>query len=408
MKNKLLCLMSILLTLCGCSKKDATLSDKDSLKIVVTSDLHYLDASCYENYSYMASDLLKGDGKMTNYSDAIMDSFIAQMQIEQPDLIVVTGDLTFNGEKKSHEALVSKFNTLKEAGIEVALINGNHDVGNFFARSFDDVNGSVAVDTVDRKDFKAIYDNLCYKNDKSIDDNSLSYRLDLNHQYSLIVLDTNSVTYQQNSGISKDTMSWLETQLKDITEQNKVPLVAMHHNLAIHSELLYAGYTIDNQEEMLALFKQYNVPLTMSGHIHMQHIAKADDIYDIASGSLSISPVQYGVITLTPQAIDYHTDILENIEGDEQFFEKTYYNRTYPKLIQIFDEKTSDELANYLAKANRLYFSGMIYTEIDALKEDPRLDILTQHKDELDFNFSYLMSQLSQTTNHQNLHIDLD
>ena len=53
------------------------------------------------------------------------------------------------------------------------------------------------------------------------------------------------------SGFFTDsTMQWLEKQFQDIQKDGKTPLVAMHHNLAIHNELLNNGYTINDHEKI--------------------------------------------------------------------------------------------------------------------------------------------------------------
>ncbi len=408
MKNKIFSFLLVFsLLLCACSKTSRMPFNQEELKIVVTSDWHYLVQSYYENYTNFGKDLLKGDGKMTNYSDQIIDSFVTKMKEEQPDLIVITGDLTFNGELNSHQQLAKKLESLKDAGIEIAVLPGNHDINNIFARQFDDVKGAVQVESLDKETFQQTYQNLGYEEAKSIDEHSLSYRLDLNQHYSLLLVDSIQDSYQQNSALSEETMAWLEKELQAIQKEHKIPLIAMHHNLARHSNLLYEGYTLDNQEEMLSLLKQYHVPLTLSGHIHMQHIAKVENIYDIASSSLAISPVQYGILTLQQNSIDYKTAILENIEGDEIFFETAYYQRVYPKLKDVFDENTAEKMADYLAKVNRLYFSGEIYLHLDELKNDALYKQLLQKEDQLEFSISYLKSQLADTTNHQQLHIDL-
>ncbi|MFQ8842968.1 MAG: metallophosphoesterase family protein [Clostridium fessum] len=59
-----------------------------------------------------------------------MDAFLDDMKEEDPDLLILSGDLTLDGEKASHEELAELLEGLSEAGIEVAVIPGNHDINN--------------------------------------------------------------------------------------------------------------------------------------------------------------------------------------------------------------------------------------------------------------------------------------
>ena len=69
---------------------------------------------------------------MVTYADEIIDEFIDVVKKEKPDIVVLTGDLSFNGEKGSHQGLADKLMKIKDAGITVAVIPGNHDVDNIF------------------------------------------------------------------------------------------------------------------------------------------------------------------------------------------------------------------------------------------------------------------------------------
>lgn len=391
--------------LCGCT---SSVSHKKTLRVVVTTDLHYLEPSYYENCNWYHAALLNGDGKMTDYSQEIIDSFVSKMLQDKPDYVIITGDLTSNGEKASHEALQKSLEPLVDEGIQVALINGNHDIDNEFASSYSD-EGASNVDSISRSQFKEIYANDGYQLAQSLDDDSLSYRMDLNDHYSLIMLDTNGKNghYQQESELSKQTMGWLEAQLKEITTQNRTPIIAMHHNLAIHNSVLNEGYTLENQSEMNQLLMAYQVPLVLSGHIHMQNIGKSESIYDICTSSLSVSPVQYGVLTLQSDQIDYQTETLENIKGDEDFFLAASYNRFLKKLQGTLDEDTAKQAAAFLAEMNRCYFSGEISEKREVFLNDPLYEFLLSKKDDLGFISSYMISKLEETTNNNQLHIAL-
>ncbi|MFR4580883.1 MAG: hypothetical protein ACLT76_15780 [Clostridium fessum] len=46
-----------------------------------------------------------GDGRVLEYGWEVMDAFLDDMKEEDPDLLILSGDLTLDGEKASHEEL---------------------------------------------------------------------------------------------------------------------------------------------------------------------------------------------------------------------------------------------------------------------------------------------------------------
>ena len=126
-------------------------------KIIVATDIHYLAEELAGNrcQSFMSS-VESGDGRVLQYGWEILDAFIDDVVEQKPDLVILTGDLTMNGEKQSHEELAQKLETLSENGIEVAVIPGNHDINNPYARKFTS-DGTVKTDSITADEFAQIY-----------------------------------------------------------------------------------------------------------------------------------------------------------------------------------------------------------------------------------------------------------
>ena len=81
---------------------------KNGKRIVLMTDIHYLADSLTdkgEEFQYMVE---HGDGKLTNYVWEITDAAFEQAEMLKPDVIILSGDLTLNGEKESHKELAEK------------------------------------------------------------------------------------------------------------------------------------------------------------------------------------------------------------------------------------------------------------------------------------------------------------
>lgn len=406
--KKILIILSFVFILCSCQKQP--LVEKEKLKIVVASDLHYFLKDYYQDCDWFEESIAYGDGKMVTYADEIMEAFIDKIQVIQPDILILTGDLSFNGEKGSHKKLAQLLSKLKE--VPVAVIPGNHDVDNIYTKGYgkDDY---FDVENVDAREFKNIYENFSYNLASAKHSHSLSYRIDLNEKYSLLMMDS---TAHKQTGASLDvggyftdsTYDWLEKQLKDIKDKNKTPFIAMHHNLTHHSELLNQGYTIKNQEKIIALFKKYHVPFVLSGHIHCQNIKEIEGIYDIASSSLLDAPLQYGVIDMTNNQMSYQTQTLKITQDANYYFETVSKNRFSENFQIIKDERIREDMKAVIAKANLYYFTGNISKHIDELKKMSGYNyFFTEEGKNVSFYKKYLESMMAETKSQQSLKIKI-
>ena len=66
-------------------------------RLMVVSDLHYLTPALYQDSELFLQALRNGDGKITQFGDILLQALYRQILQEQPDALIVTGDLTFNG-----------------------------------------------------------------------------------------------------------------------------------------------------------------------------------------------------------------------------------------------------------------------------------------------------------------------
>ena len=121
----LLCL--VLLAASGCAAASVQQAEHEALTIAVASDLHYLSPSLTDNGVLFQAVVSGGDGKLMLDVEAVTEAFAEQMIGERPDLLILCGDLSFNGERQSHLDLAAKLKRIEEAGVRVLVLPGNHD-----------------------------------------------------------------------------------------------------------------------------------------------------------------------------------------------------------------------------------------------------------------------------------------
>ena len=129
--------LSLALVLTACAAPEPTpqarvLPGGIPLTIVVATDLHFLDPAIVREGEAFTAAYAYGDGKQLNYGSQLVDVFVAEMLEQRPAAVLLTGDLTLNGERVSHLELARRLAALPQAGILVLVIPGNHDIQNAF------------------------------------------------------------------------------------------------------------------------------------------------------------------------------------------------------------------------------------------------------------------------------------
>lgn len=396
--KKVIFALLFLFLLTGCKEK--VISDHKELNIIVTSDIHYFFKDYYKDCEWFEDSIAYGDGKMVTYADEILDAFVKRVKELKPELVIITGDLSFNGEKLSHQQLSTILKGMEEEGVHVAVLPGNHDIDNIFAKGYgkDDY---IDVDIVDAKGFEDIYRDLGFDIASDRHKKSLSYSVELNDRYTFVAIDTNSHLLTTNSQLDSggkltdSTYQWVEKTLKNIASKGKIPIVAMHHNLAVHNSMLNQNYTIRENEKISSLFQQYGVKFVLTGHIHCQSIKEHNGIYDIASESLVNAPLQFGLISLDEHSMTYKTQKLDLDIHPNEYFDMVSSNKLGESFRELKDQNKAQAMIDVIVKANRYYFSGVMNKHIEELKQMKGYTYLMEDESkDLSFSRSYLESMM--------------
>lgn len=437
MKVKFITTMLIfLLIMTSCNsntKQDHLTQSKGSqeLNLFVATDLHYLNPDLHDNGQAFQDYIENGDSKLLNYSDPLAESFLKDVIQAKPDVVILSGDLTNNGEKKSHLELANKLKQIEDAGTRVYVIPGNHDILNPWARSFK-TDGQYFTDYITPKEFTSIYENFGYDEAISRDRDSLSYIAQISDDLWLLMLDTskydNNVIMkipQTDGEVSKETLEWIETN-SQLAKDNKANIITvMHHNLVDHSDLASSGFTLNNAEEVLGVLVKSNISLVLSGHIHIQDIQSEQNVYDIATSAFTVYPHQYGVLHYSPTeaSVEYQTkqvdvekwsaeaginsqDLLHFNSYARDFFYTDSYRKAYKALdAQGYTEAEKTEMAKTMAELNLLYFSGNASEIGDSIKNSD--GVVQWKKANSQFLKSYVLSMLNSDKENTQLKLSL-
>jgi 3',5'-cyclic AMP phosphodiesterase CpdA len=299
------------------------------MKIAVMSDIHYLDATLLKNDAAAGAAFqtyLNYDPKLIEFSGPILTKAISQIVAARPDILLIPGDLTKDGEKVSHETMAKLLKHISDHGIKVFVIPGNHDINNPEAVAYDGNNMSPTP-TISADDFANIYGGFGYKNAISRDENSLSYVCQPFNKVWILGID--DCKYYLNgtlatvSGVIKEgTMEWILDRLAEAKKKNITVFAMMHHGIIEHyagQETLDPGYVTDNWETNADALINAGLRVMFTGHYHANDIAMRaigkNVLFDIETGSLVTPPSPFRIISMDPNNMYIVTKNITSIDA---------------------------------------------------------------------------------------------
>ena len=406
------------------------ITEKSNTEFWVITDTHLIADSLHDDGQAFRHIQNTSQGKDLVYQETALRTFVDLANKKKPTAIIVTGDVTFNGEFISAQKFAAIFSHLKET--KLLVLPGNHDIYDGWARAFKGPN-QLYAQQISPKSWQEIFKNS-YDCALSIDPYSLAYSVQLNQRYLLILLDSNIYGKQESNSapmtegqINEEQIIWLEEQLESAKRNQLRPLLFMHHNLYVHNPAVNRGFVLNNAQLLCRLCQDFNIKLAFSGHIHAQNIVgpvEKTPTVEIVTSSFCSYDQGYGVIKVSQDHIEYqsHTfnmkPFLTKRELEEQNLAHFHH---YLKEIQIKNLKGNSnkkdnlqsEQSELLQKVNHLfiemnyqYFTGHNHIEKEQLKKlysSPEFKLLVKQRP----RFSNYMRTLFDTTDHSNLETEI-
>lgn len=397
----------------------------------VISDTHLIADSLHDHGQAFSQMQKTSQGKDLYYQETALSAFVRMAQKKKPAAIVVTGDVTFNGERVSAKKFAEIFKPLEET--QLLVLPGNHDIYDGWAREFRGKKQYYAGQISPRM-WRNIF-KTSYKNAVSVDDESLAYSVQLNPDYLLILADSNdygkeeATTAPATAGfLGREQRRWIKAQLQYASENNLQVIFCMHHNLYAHNPAVNKGYVVDDYRELRKLLAQYNVKLVFSGHIHAQNIMLPQDpcpATEVVTASFCSNDQGYGVVKVSPKEVSYtchHFKMKDYLtDKEKQNWTLTHFH-DYLENIQLGtisaelmqknlyqnhdDLDTVRKMGRLFGEMNYHFFTGKNHIEseeLQKLKKSPIYQRLIADNP----HYELYLQTLYDMSNHDNLHVKI-
>jgi len=313
--KKIISVITICVLLTGTFSVISQAEEKQAdLCFALASDLHYnpVSAELEKTNDDEVFWYANRRAALEEESGFIIDEFLKQCAGDDSiEYVLISGDLADDGRThtEDHIAMAEKLRSFEnETGKSVFVINGNHDAAN---------NCDTTYST-----FKSIYHDFGYDLSLTETDYDCSYTADLGEKYRLIALDTNNPDESTEDGMSLRKMLWVKAQAEKAAEDGRYPVVMMHHNLLDHlpmQRIISRNFIVRFHYTTATMFADWGIRLVMTGHEHCSDAAvftsaSGNKIYDLATTSLTMYPLEYRVLSFTEDEITYSSRAVEEID----------------------------------------------------------------------------------------------
>ena len=306
-----------------------------NLRIAVMSDLHYFSPDMIADTADFEH-ALNSDRKLLKESSAILHEKFEQVRADKPDILLVSGDLTKDGEQECHAALAKQLQQLQQdiPGLKIYVINGNHDIRNYNAKNFNTADGkAVRATRTEPEDFKQIYD-FVYSDPTVIATftpaegnkaGGLSYVARPVEGLTIIAMDTcryssdntsNGDDEHETSGaISADLEKWVIEQTAAAKARGDLVIGLEHHGLVPHFDVeptILPMYLVNDYERIAQEYADAGMSAVFTGHMHAIDIAAmttkaGNTFYDIETGSALTYPCPIRFVDLRRSTVGGET-----------------------------------------------------------------------------------------------------
>ena len=307
-----------------------------NLRIAVMSDLHYLSPDMIadtEDFEHA----FNSDRKLLKESSSILHEMLERVRADKPDILLVSGDLTKDGEQECHAALAKQLQQLQQdvPGLKIYVINGNHDIRNYNAKNFNTADGkAVPATRTEPEDFKQIYD-FVYSDPTVIATftpaegnkaGGLSYVARPVEGLTIIAMDTcryssdntsNGDDEHETSGaISADLEKWVIEQTAAAKARGDLVIGLEHHGLVPHFDVqstILPMYLVNGYERIAQEYADAGMSVVFTGHMHAVDIAAmttkaGNTFYDIETGSALTYPCPVRFVDLRRSTVGGETN----------------------------------------------------------------------------------------------------
>lgn len=258
----------------------------------ILTDTHYYSKENGTSGSAYDFANLKSQKLLAESAEVLQTAFDQIAADNKSDILLISGDVTNNGELNSHAEFIAMLRELKAKGKRVYVLTSTHD---YRAEGVTDgYNGdkTYKVPAATRELLFDMYREFGPDEAMSVHMPSMSYVVQLCDGYRLFALndDTN---LNNKSGFSDECFEWITNQAKKAKEENQFIIAMTHHPLIAPSpiyEIIGRGDMLGDYQTRIRQLADLGVQFIFTGHTHIHNVSayqsdQGNVLYDICTAS---------------------------------------------------------------------------------------------------------------------------
>lgn len=223
----------------------------------------------------------------------------------EADIVLIAGDLSFNGEKKSHKGFLKLLESLKNNGKKIYVVTADHDFkwdrwGTF---AFGE-KGRYNPEHTTREELLSLYTDYGFGDAIAIDKEHLSYVAQLSDGVRLLALNCD-LKENGKYHFFPEQIEWIKQQTKKARDDSQMMFAMCHYPILPGQPLfsLISPMLIRDAHKFATFLADEGVNMIFTGHMHNQSInvietEKGNKLYDITTGSIIADPAFIRLVTI--------------------------------------------------------------------------------------------------------------
>ncbi len=290
------------------------------LTLTVLTDTHYYSKE--NGTSGKAYDFANSKSqKLLAESAEVLESAFEQIVCEnQSDIILISGDVTNNGELNSHKEFIEMLRQLKAKGKKVYVITATHDFRENGETDAYIGDKKTKTPTALRSMLYDMYSEFGPDEAIAVHRDSMSYVVQLCDGYRLFALNDDR-NLNGKSGFSDECFEWISEKAKEAIADNQFIIAMTHHPLIAPSplyEIIGKGDMLGDYEQRINQLADLGIQFIFTGHTHIHNISAHESenhnvLYDICTASPIGYPGAYRTVTFDPvnELVDVKTEYVK-------------------------------------------------------------------------------------------------
>lgn len=322
----------------------------NQLKFYVMADPHFFSSALgcsgkeYEDFMHY-------EQKCFAETESINNSvFEFLKKANEADIVLIAGDLSFNGEKKSHEGFIRLLNDLKSHGKKIYVVTADHD----FKWKREDTfafgeNGRYSPEHTERDELAEMYADFGFGDAIAVDKEHLSYVAQLSDDVRLFALNCD-LKKDGKYHFFDEQLNWIKEQADKAKVDNQTVIAMCHYPIMPGQPLfsLISSTYIRDAHKFATFLADNGIHIIFTGHMHNQSInelitEKGNRFYDITTGSVIADPAFIRLVSIIDEkTVDIKSIPTPDFEWDTDDCKKYLADMFDRMIINIITDMRDD------------------------------------------------------------------